>query len=239
MQSGICILRPVLTVCHPWGPPARCQSCWGEGRGAEPHAHPCRDAARSLPCALICALALHGWLEVQAEVADTAQASQDAAAAMLRHVANPPGPCGPGGPGRSRQELARRARVSGAAAAVEARVPWRAYPDTAGHELPKEVEGPLRSALNAAAERAAATEAHVQQLVSTVEQSLAKDGMECSREAAECVAALTRLLHATSDATEMPSEASVKQLVSAPPHALPCCMKRAGECMVRLHASSH
>lgn len=149
---------------------------------------------------------------MQAEVADTAQASQDAAAAVLRHIAASPGAGGPGGGGRSRQALARRARVS-AAAAQAPHAPWRAYPAGDGHALPREVEGHLRSALNAAAERAAATEAHVMLAAADVDRALAQRGAAGSAEAVECAAALTRLLNVAHDVTDRPSEASIKQLV--------------------------
>lgn len=137
---------------------------------------------------------------------------------MLRHVANLPDGQGPGSPGLSRAALARRARAS--TTARDLRYPWVAYPER--NALPREVESHLRAALNAAAERSAATEARVQRMVAEVEESLARDAAAGCQEATDCAAALRRLLTAARDATDSPSEATVKQLVCP---RLPVCSR--------------
>eukprot|EP00892_Ulva_mutabilis_P008230 jgi/Ulvmu1/577/UM001_0585.1 len=151
--------------------------------------------------------------QLLADVADAAQASEDFAAVLLRRVAASADARRPAATGRSCAQRARRARAS--AAAQDVRAPWQAYPDSDAHALSRKMEGQLRSALNAAAERGGATEAHVSRALADVEQLLQRHAAEGRKEAAECAMSLTRLLHAASGVNDRPSEASVKQLVVA------------------------
>lgn len=154
------------------------------------------------------------WRRLQADVADTAQASEDLAAALLRYCAGAGGGPQPHGGGRSRAQLARRARAS--SAAQDVRAPWRAFPERDGGTMPPEAAAELRAALNAAAERAGETEAHVARAIGDMEQVLARHAAQGGEECAACCVSLTRLLHAARSAADRPSEASVKQLVRRP-----------------------